>query len=459
MHTKIDRLLELLESNPEIADALLEAGEELARVVNDVTPERPGDLGEIEERIERTVDEVARLAVRKVLQRMAPVASLVEHDGRLWRRVKDATLGTCFSRRGPVEFERHLYRDVSRRNGPTIAPAEQVGGLIDGRWTPKAAEAVCDLLQKETAREAETTSVRLGILPYSAAAFGRVAELVGTEWDEHRAGIENDLMASYEVSPETVAVSLAADRVSVPMRARVEGKFRMAYCGVVTMHDKDGEPLDSFRYGWMPKPSVSENLADAMRGDLNALMKKRPNLRIVVLSDGAHEMKGLLEQAVEGLDGVERALDFWHAVEHIAAVARALGLDAKEEVRTAKATLLEHDDGAERLVQRVAGWGKRTRRREGKEEVRKALTYLQNNADRMSYRRLRDANLPIGSGHVEATCKTLVSVRMKRAGAQWSMVGGQAILGLRSLARSSRWDGGMKRLLGRWVKPVTVRAT
>jgi hypothetical protein len=196
-----------------------------------------------------------------------------------------------------------------------------------------------------------------------------------------------------------------------------------------------------------------------MRGDLNALMKKRPNLRIVVLSDGAHEMKGLLEQAVEGLDGVERALDFWHAVEHIAAVARALGLDAKEEVRTAKATLLEHDDGAERLVQRVAGWGKRTRRREGKEEVRKALTYLQNNADRMSYRRLRDANLPIGSGHVEATCKTLVSVRMKRAGAQWSMVGGQAILGLRSLARSSRWDGGMKQLLGRWVKPVTVRAT
>ena len=176
-------------------------------------------------------------------------------------------------------------------------------------------------------------------------------------------------------------------------------------------------------------------------------------------SDGAHEMKGLLEQAVEGMEGVERALDFWHAVEHSAAVARALGLDASEEVRTAKATLLEHDDGAERLLERVAGWGKRTRRREGKEEVRKALGYLRNNADRMSYRRLRAANLPIGSGHVEATCKTLVSVRMTRCGAQWSMEGGQAILGLRSLARSSKLEGGMKRLLGRWVKPATGRAT
>ncbi len=48
--------------------------------------------------------------------------------------------------------------------------------------------------------------------------------------------------------------------------------------------------------------------------------------------------------------------------------------------------------------------------------------------------------LPIGSGHVEAANKTHVAARMKRSGMRWSMAGGQAILGIRSLIKSGRFD-------------------
>ena len=68
--------------------------------------------------------------------------------------------------------------------------------------------------------------------------------------------------------------------------------------------------------------------------------------------------------------------------------------------------------------------------------------------------RLRAKGLPIGSGHVEATCKTLVSTRMKRSGASWKTPGGQAVLSLRSLARSSRWSAAMEFLLATYIKPV-----
>lgn len=49
-------------------------------------------------------------------------------------------------------------------------------------------------------------------------------------------------------------------------------------------------------------------------------------------------------------------------------------------------------------------------------------------------------DLPIGSGIIEAACKTLVTQRMKRSGMRWRHEGGQAILTLRSLIQSERFD-------------------
>ncbi len=50
--------------------------------------------------------------------------------------------------------------------------------------------------------------------------------------------------------------------------------------------------------------------------------------------------------------------------------------------------------------------------------------------------------MPIGSGVVEATCKTLVTQRLKRSGMRWSMHGGQAILTLRARLQSDHFDSG-----------------
>ena len=58
----------------------------------------------------------------------------------------------------------------------------------------------------------------------------------------------------------------------------------------------------------------------------------------------------------------------------------------------------------------------------------------------MRYADTQAGHLPIGSGVVEATCKTLVTQRLKRSGMRWRHPGGQAILTLRALVQSLRFD-------------------
>ena len=75
-----------------------------------------------------------------------------------------------------------------------------------------------------------------------------------------------------------------------------------------------------------------------------------------------------------------------------------------------------------------------------RQAIHKALAYFREHRHRMHYADLRARNLPIGSGVVEAACKTLVSQRLKRSGMRWRMTGGQAILTFRALCQSARFE-------------------
>jgi hypothetical protein len=70
----------------------------------------------------------------------------------------------------------------------------------------------------------------------------------------------------------------------------------------------------------------------------------------------------------------------------------------------------------------------------------KALHYFQANATRMHYAWYRSPGLFVGSGVVEAGCKSVIGQRLKLSGMRWTEHGATGILTLRCQEASNRWD-------------------
>lgn len=91
-----------------------------------------------------------------------------------------------------------------------------------------------------------------------------------------------------------------------------------------------------------------------------------------------------------------------------------------------------------------------------RKRIGKVLGYFRRNRQRMDYADAVSRDLPIGSGVFEATCKTLATQRMKRSGMRWRHAGGQAILTLRALVQSHRFEPAWSLLSATYRTDVTI---
>jgi hypothetical protein len=132
-------------------------------------------------------------------------------------------------------------------------------------------------------------------------------------------------------------------------------------------------------------------------------------------------------------------LDFYHALQHVHGLVDAIwgkeSTEGKKRIRRWKRWLLK-DKAADIIKQanREFASGLDT------EKAQKEIGYLKNNLERMTYGTFRKAGYFIGSGVVEAGCKTVIGKRMKCSGMFWSEEGGQGMLDLRCAFLSNRLD-------------------
>jgi hypothetical protein len=320
---------------------------------------------------------------------------------------------------------------------------------LEGGNTPALARLVClEGADEESYQKAEEHLRETGGIAMSSRQIQRLAQQVGVgaqAWQEREA---------FKPLPESKPVPIlyvSADATGVPMRKEElkdrpgkqpdgTAKTRSAYLGCVfTQHktDEKGRPIRDYE-----STTYVSNL-----GPLDAfgpLLRQEAIRRgigqagkVVLLIDGAPGLENMGE--LNFRDALQ-IVDFYHGAEHAGKVVEAL-LGSKEHP--------QYKARRSRWVRRLLGNGVENLIKETRQEcagraqaqaVEEQLRYFVNNTDRMQYRTFRRQGLFIGSGVIEAGCKTVIGSRCKRSGMFWGKPGAENILALRCIRSSRRLD-------------------
>lgn len=262
---------------------------------------------------------------------------------------------------------------------------------------------------------------------------------------------------------------VSADGSGVPMRkeelkgragkqADGTAKTRQAYLGCVfTQHrvDEKGRPIRD----WESTTYISCMESSDVFGPMLRAEARRRGMayagKLVLLIDGAAGLENL--GLINFKDAIQ-IVDFYHAMEH-AGKALVVLLGSKEHPDYARRRghwakrLLKN--GVQNLIaaarQECLGTPKAA-------TVENELNYFVHNVDRMQYGTFSRLGYFIGSGVIEAGCKTVIGARCKQSGMFWGKPGAENILALRCINSSRRDDAFWKHRLDQLAAaPSSVR--
>lgn len=343
---------------------------------------------------------------------------------------------------GSFPLSRHYYYHPGKQEGHY--PADAALGLEVG-YTPALAKLLClEGADQSTYLKAEQHLEQTGGIRVSARQIQRVVQRVGSGaqlWQEQPAKPGSCDAPIMYVSADGTGVPMVKEELEGRRGKQSDGtaKTRQAYLGCVfTQHgrDSEGHPIRD----WDSTTYVSSFKSIDAFGPLlrqEALRRGMGTVgKVVLLIDGA---AGLENMGKINFKESVQIVDFYHAMEHAGKVLEPLigknHPDYKKRLKRWAKRLLK--DKVKDLIKEAR---RECAGRPEAEAVEKALGYFVRNVDRMQYGTFREAGYFIGSGVVEAGCKTVIGGRCKDSGMFWSEKGAESILSLRCLNRSRRLD-------------------
>ena len=408
----------------------------------------------------------AQLAVEEldfeVLLRAAVFKSTNQLMGHLFQKLADRIDSAYqpkpgYGRKGRAELtidcifgSFKIQRDYYYHEGKQLGhyPSDVALGL-EGGTTPAMARLAClEGADQASFQQAQEHLKETGGINISARQIQRLVQKVGAAaqtWQEREA---------LKPLPDTQSVPIfyvSADATGLPMRKEeLQGrkgkqpdgtaKTRSAYLGCVfTQHrtDEKGHPVRDYQSTtYVSNMGPLEDFGPLLRQEA---IRRGMGLaqKVVLLVDGA---EGLENMGHLNFKDAIQIVDFYHGAEHAGKVVEAL-LGSKEHP--------EYKARRSRWVRRLLGNGVKNLIEEARQEcagkpqaqeVYEALGYFVHNMDRMQYRTFRRQGFFIGSGVIEAGCKTVIGSRCKKSGMFWGKPGAENILALRCIYASHRRD-------------------
>jgi hypothetical protein len=353
---------------------------------------------------------------------------------------RPTTVDTLF---GPLCVRRNYYTDGQ---GSGRAPLDQALGIVEG-CTPALARLMCRAGAVEHYEAAAQSLNEYSGLKVNGRRIQRIVNRLGpqmAQWPRPRPPLSPP--------PADQVFYVEGDGTGIPVRPEeTEGrpgkqddqpaKTREVKLGCVftqTKENQEGKPVrdpESTSYVATLEPATEFGaLLRAQAFERGLALAKL----VVFLGDGA---AWVWELARVNFPMAVFILDFFHAAEHLELLAEALFGEKTDAAKTQweqwAAVLKEQPDGLE-IVLREARPAL-PRRGQRRQAALKQIAYFESNTNRMRYAEYLARGLFIGSGVIEAGCKTVIGQRLKQSGMFWGVKGAQNVLDIRSLLENRQF--------------------
>lgn len=380
-------------------------------------------------------------------------------------KFKDVRNKTYMTPFGSMDLPRRCYQNSA--DTKSYMPLDAAWGMEKRYITPEVLEAVLFSCALVTPEETVQLLEKCALFRPHASTIKRAVRETGEALNAHRETLDAAVRAEETVPEGTRAVVVSADGATVLMKEKgvhfgrpaerpggekpqeTPTAYRVAMVGSISHYGAPEAPgqrperLQSRYVAHMPErccPTFKRLLEEEVDDMAAGVPEGTPR---ILLLDGARELWNYFDKNPR-YDHYHRCIDFWHAVEHLSVAAEALfgsGEKAKRWYKKYRRLLKETDDGAKRILRSIDYFApKHKRSKTSEKHLNEARTYFRRNGKRMTYATFRQNGWPIGSGPIEAACKTLIKTRMCRSGMRWTRDGGQHILNLRTYVKSNRWN-------------------
>jgi len=331
---------------------------------------------------------------------------------------------------GEASVARHVYQTA--QGGPTFCPLERDARIIltaTPRFAQQVSHKYAETAGVRVVRDLEANHGRqtsLNVVQRLAEAVGTAAQAKEEQWH----------YATPKLQAPVRTISVGLDGTCVLF---VDDGHRQAMVGTVSLYERDGERLHTLYVAATPEYG-KETFYQRLGREIAHVQQLYPHAHLTGVADGAADNWEFLGQYT-----TDSCVDFYHATAYLQGAARAAqprSFAEREQWLDERCHRLKHRVGAAReILAELQELTARELSESARESLDKAVTYFANQQARMDYARRGQACLPIGSGVTESACKTIVKMRLCRAGAKWKEQGAAIVLSLRTLSYTEgRWE-------------------
>ncbi|HOV14116.1 MAG TPA: ISKra4 family transposase [Spirochaetota bacterium] len=336
---------------------------------------------------------------------------------------------------GEIKIKKDYYYSDELKNG--FYPLEEEYPFLKDYCLPDLKELICYTSALNPYDLTQEILEKLSNIKISTAHIQKVTNSTGKSLIEKEEYLINN-PAEYSENKRNI------DKIVISMDGAMINTYddwKEVKTGVIYELQNSKNGIESINKSYVSK--IEDHIS--FRKRLKNEARRRQYLdakELIVIGDGARWIWDLAENE---FPSSIKILDWYHAKEHLHKIVDLLYHNNIKKIKEIDEILSEllYNGDINCLIKIVNDNKIESNiidRLDDLVSLQTEIEYFSKNRDKMQYKYFEEKGYPIGSGIIEAACKQVVQLRLKRNGMRWKKDNAHNVLKIRTMYLSSRWN-------------------